>query len=61
MMLGSQGVVRLSIDEDVTLGLGICEGIEDGLAVLQLGWALCGLRPVHQPSGSFPFFPASSL
>ena len=39
MMLGKQGVVRLSSDEDVLEGLGICEGIEDGLAVLLSGWA----------------------
>ena len=39
MMLGKQGVVRLSSDEDVLEGLGICEGIEDGLAILVSGWA----------------------
>ncbi len=38
-MLGRQGVIRLSPDEEVTLGLGITEGIEDGLAVLLSGWA----------------------
>jgi hypothetical protein len=38
-MLDKQGVVRLSPDEDVTHGLGIVEGIEDGLAVLLSGWA----------------------
>jgi hypothetical protein len=39
MMLGRQGVVRLSPDEDVLEGLGICEGIEDGLEILLSGWA----------------------
>ena len=39
MMLGKQGVVRLSSDDDVLEGLGICEGIEDGLAILVSGWA----------------------
>ncbi|MGH9549628.1 MAG: toprim domain-containing protein, partial [Terriglobales bacterium] len=34
-----QGVVRLSPDEDIALGLGIAEGIEDALAVLISGWA----------------------
>jgi hypothetical protein len=34
MMLGRQGAVRLSPDEDVTFGLGITEGVEDALAVL---------------------------
>lgn len=38
-MLGPQGVIRLSPDEQVTQGLGICEGIEDGLAILLSGWA----------------------
>jgi putative DNA primase/helicase len=38
-MLGKQGVIRLSGDEDVALGLGLTEGIEDGLAVLLSGWA----------------------
>ncbi len=38
-MLGRQGVIRLSPDDEVTLGLGIAEGIEDGLAVLLSGWA----------------------
>lgn len=40
-MLGRQGVIRLSDDVDITAGLGIVEGIEDGLAVLLGGW-----RPV---------------
>jgi hypothetical protein len=40
MMLAGAGVIRLTPDEDVTQGLGICEGIENGLAVLQrAGWA----------------------
>jgi Toprim domain len=37
-MLGKQGVVRLSPDADVFEGLGIVEGIEDGLAVLLSVW-----------------------
>ena len=37
-MLGRQGVVRLSPDSEVTMGLGITEGVEDGLAVLLSGW-----------------------
>jgi len=38
-MLGKVGVIRLSPDEEVTQGIGICEGIEDGLAILLSGWA----------------------
>lgn len=40
-MLGSQGVVRISRDDEVTTGLGICEGVEDALALIIAGW-----RPV---------------
>jgi putative DNA primase/helicase len=39
MMLGNAGVLKLS--PDVELGLGICEGIETGLAIVGDGW-----RPV---------------
>ena len=41
MMLGRAvgAVVRLSPDDDVTLGLGIAEGIETSLAILGIGWA----------------------
>jgi hypothetical protein len=38
-MLGKQGVIRLSPDDEVTTGLGITEGIEDGLRVLLSPWA----------------------
>jgi putative DNA primase/helicase len=38
MMLGRHGVVRLSPDDEVTMGLGIVEGIEDGLAVMLSDW-----------------------
>ena len=41
MMLGRAkgAVLKLTPDEDVTRGLGLVEGIEDGLAVLNSGWA----------------------
>jgi hypothetical protein len=38
-MLGRQGVVRLSPNEQVTTGLGISEGVEDGISILLLGWS----------------------
>jgi hypothetical protein len=38
-MLGRQGVIRLSPDDAITRGLGVTEGIEDGLAVLLSGWS----------------------
>lgn len=40
VMLGAVGVIRLVPDEEVTLGLGLGEGIETALAVMQrTGWA----------------------
>ena len=38
MMLGNMGVIRLSPDDEVMEGLGICEGIETGLAIMAMGW-----------------------
>src|SRR5215472_3383227 len=38
-MLGKTGIIRLSPDDEVELGLGICEGIETGLSLLAAGWA----------------------
>lgn len=40
-MLGKQGVLRVSPDDDVADALGICEGLEDALSVYCSGW-----RPV---------------
>ena len=56
-MLGRQGVIRLSRDEDVTEGLGLAEGLEDGIAVLLSGWA-----PVWAATscGAIERFPALS-
>ena len=42
MMAGAGGVIRLSPDDEVELGLGITEGIETGLALL----SLAGWRPI---------------
>jgi hypothetical protein len=38
-MLGRQGVIRLSLDDAVTMALGITEGVEDGIAILLSGWS----------------------
>ncbi len=41
-MLGRAGIIRLVPDDEVSLGIGIAEGVETGLAVMQcFGW-----RPV---------------
>ena len=57
MMLGKQGVVRVSPDEAVTYGLGIAEGVEDALAILISGW-----KPVWAATsaGSIARFPVLS-
>jgi hypothetical protein len=40
MMLGGAGVIRLAPDDEITFGIGICEGIETGLALIQrAGWS----------------------
>lgn len=40
MVLGSWGVIRLTPDDEVTVGLGISEGIENAITVLQhLNWS----------------------
>ena len=65
-MLGRKGVIRLTPDEDVAMGLGICEGIEDGIAILISGfapvWATadCGAMkafPVLEGIESLTIFP----
>lgn len=40
MMLGraAGSVVKLTPDEDVTAGLGLSEGLEDGIAIINMGW-----------------------
>jgi len=40
MMLGGAGVIRLVPDDEVTIGLGLAEGIETALSVMQeAGWS----------------------
>jgi len=41
MMLGAAAgaVVKLIPDESATMGLGLSEGIEDGLAIIRAGWS----------------------
>lgn len=58
VMLGNPGIIRLVADAEVTLGLGIAEGIEPGLAIMQrAGW-----RPVWAAASAggiqrFPVLP----
>lgn len=58
MALGRAGIIRLTPDEEVTAGLGIAEGIETALSVMQgFGW-----RPVWAATSAggiraFPMLP----
>jgi hypothetical protein len=53
-MLGRQGVICLSRNDEVTLGLGITEGVEDGIAVLLDRWAPIWAATSAGPIARFP-------
>jgi Toprim domain len=57
-MLGRQGVVRLSPDSEVTMGLGITEGVEDGFVVLLSGWAPVWASTSAGALAKLPILPA---
>lgn len=58
MMAGRAGVIRLVPDEDVTLGLGIAEGIETSLAVMQrLDWRPAWAAASAGAIARFPVLP----
>jgi hypothetical protein len=56
-MLGRQGVVRLSPDEDVTVGFGICEGVEDALCIHADGWSPVWAATSSGAVARFPVLP----
>jgi hypothetical protein len=47
--LGSNagGVVKLCPDDEVTMGLGLCEGVETGMSLMTIGW-----RPLWATGGT---------
>jgi putative DNA primase/helicase len=53
----SGGCIRLTPDDEVTLGLGIAEGIETTLAVMQFGWAPVWATVDAGNMKSFPVLP----
>jgi hypothetical protein len=58
MMLGHVGVIRLVPDEDVTQGLGLAEGIETSLSVMQVyGWSPMWAATSAGAIGNFPVLP----
>ena len=58
MMLGHAGVIRLVPDEEVTLGLGIAEGLETSLAVMQgFGWYPVWAATSAGAINTFPVLP----
>ena len=57
-MFGRRGVIRLSPDEEVTLGIGIAEGIETSIAVMQrLDWRPVWAATCAGAVASFPVLP----
>jgi len=58
MMLGRSGVIRLSLNEQVTLGIGLAEGIETSVAVMQrLNWRPIWAATCAGAVASFPVLP----
>jgi putative DNA primase/helicase len=57
MMLGGSGVIRLSADTEVTTGLGLAEGIETALAILQTGWSPVWAAGNAGAISAFPVLP----
>ena len=59
MALGGMAgaVIKISADEDVTTGLGICEGVEDAVAVLKAGWQPIWCCMSAGNLGCFPVLP----
>lgn len=49
--------IKLCPDEEVTLGLGICEGIETGIAILNGGWGPVWACGSDNGIASFPVLP----
>jgi putative DNA primase/helicase len=61
MMLGNAGVVRLVPDAEVTLGLGLAEGIETALSVTQgFGWSPVWAATSAGAIAGFPVLPGIS-
>ena len=62
MMLGRAGVVRLVNLEEIGVGLGIAEGIETALTVMQrIGWGPVWAATSAGAIRSFPVFRATTL
>jgi hypothetical protein len=58
MMLGRAGVIALSPWQDVTRGLGICEGIETGLSLMhRFGWSPIWAAGSAPSIATFPVLP----
>ena len=58
MMLGRSGVICLSLNEQVTLGIGLAEGIETSVAVMQrLNWRPIWAATCAGAVASFPVLP----
>jgi putative DNA primase/helicase len=62
MMLGGSGIVQLVDPRDIGNGLGIAEGIETALSVMQaFGWGPVWATCTAGNIASFPYMPATTL
>jgi hypothetical protein len=62
MMLGTAGVIRLVDDEEIGIGLGLAEGIESGLACIQvIGWGPVWAAASAGAIRKFPVIAATTL
>jgi len=58
LMAGNAGVIRLTPDEDVTVGLGLAEGVETALSVMQgFGWRPLWAAASAGAISRFPLIP----
>jgi putative DNA primase/helicase len=58
MMLGTAGIIRLVPDTEVTVGLGLAEGIETSLAIMQgAGWSPVWACGSAGAMSTFPVLP----
>jgi hypothetical protein len=57
MMLGGSGLIRLAPNEEVTTGLGLAEGIETALSIMQTGWSPVWAAGNAGSISAFPVLP----
>ncbi|MGL4961004.1 MAG: DUF7146 domain-containing protein [Inquilinus sp.] len=56
-MLGRSGAIKLSPNDEVTVGLGITEGLEKGLSLVAIEWRPIWVCPFAGAISTFPVLP----